>query len=105
MGQSNDLENPDLILEKLKGIKLSEEENCNTLNISFHTINLILNDYKYFSNILTTQTIIPQKKLNNNNLQMKTPLEISKNDIEKLNNQYNKQIITNISHSIERIKK
>ena len=105
MGQSNDLENPDLILEKLKGIKLSEEENCNTLNISFHTINLILNDYKYFSNILTTQTIIPQKKLNNNILQMKTPLEISKNDIEKLNNQYNKQIITNISHSIERIKK
>ena len=105
MGQSNELENPELILEKLKGITLNEVGNSNTLSTSFNIINLILNDYKYFTNIITSQPPVPLKRLNSSIMQKKTFIELSKNDIEKKNNQYDKQTITEISHLIERIKK
>ena len=105
MGQSNELENPDLILDKLKGITFAEDEKCSTLDASFHDINLILNDYKYLANIINSQTIIPLKKINSLRMQIKKSREISKNEIEKVNKQYNKQIVIGVLHSIERIKK
>ena len=51
MGNSNDVDDPELILNKLKSINFNEE-NTNTLNDTFHSLNLILTDYKFYNNIL-----------------------------------------------------
>ena len=104
MGNSNDVDDPELILNKLKSINFNEE-NTNTLNDTFHSLNLILTDYKFYNNILEKQTKIPQKKLNSSLQNKNSKKEISKTEIINMNGKYTKQIIIDIYHIIERIKK
>ena len=104
MGNSNDVDDPELILNKLKSINFNEE-NTNTLNDTFRSLNLILTDYKFYNNILEKQTKIPQKKLNSSLQNKNSKKEISKTEIINMNGKYTKQIIIDIYHIIERIKK
>ena len=105
MGQSNESENPELILEKLKTLTI-HDENKMSLEKSFHYIRNILNDYKFYKDII--------EKNNNNNRKtvnffgihkFSSSHEYSKSELIKFNGQYDKNIIQDVNHTIERIKK
>ena len=105
MGQSNENENPELILEKLKSLTI-QDENKTSLEKSFHYIRNILNDYKFYKDILEnnnnnnrkTISFIPKHKFSSSH-------EYSKSELIQYNGIYDKNILQDVAHTIERIKK
>ena len=105
MGQNNEVENPSLILENLQYMKI-EEENESSLEKSYNIIKNILLEYKLYKNIISeSQNIIINNKDNKNTIN-KTIKEFSKEELIEMNkNNYNKNILNDIEHKINRIKK
>ena len=105
MGQNNEVENPSLILENLQYMKI-EGENESSLEKSYNIIKNILFEYKLYKNIISeSQNIIINNKDNKNTIN-KTIKEFSKEELIKMNkNNYNKNILNDIEHKINRIKK
>ena len=102
MGQTNDSENPELILEKLKTLSIQDEKK-ESLDTSFCTIRKILTDYKFYKDILSNNTrksFIPF-----GHRQFGTLHEYTKNELINFQGNYNKNILQDINHKIERIKK
>ena len=52
MGQTNDNEDPELILEKLKAMAINDEDNS-SLDSSFQTIKKILTEYKLYKDFVS----------------------------------------------------
>ena len=104
MGQTNENENPELILAKLKSLTIKDGANT-SLDESFHNIRNILNDYFFYKDI--------QEKNNNirktidffQRFKFISSHEYSKNEIKNIEGHYDKNFIKDINHSIERIKK
>ena len=105
MGQNNEVENPSLILENLQYMKI-EDENESSLEKSYNIIKNILFEYKLYKNIISeSQNIIINNKDNKNTIN-KTIKEFSKEELIEMNkNNYNKNILNDIEHKINRIKK
>ena len=105
MGQNNEVENPSLILENLQYMKI-EGENESSLEKSYNIIKNILFEYKLYKNIISeSQNIIINNKDNKNTIN-KTIKEFSKEELIEMNkNNYNKNILNDIEHKINRIKK
>ena len=105
MGQNNEVENPSLILENLQYMKI-EGENESSLEKSYNIIKNILFEYKLYKNIISeSQNIIINNKDNKNTIN-KTIKEFSKEELIEMNkNDYNKNILNDIEHKINRIKK
>ena len=105
MGQTNEVENPSLILENLQYMKI-EGENESSLEKSYNIIKNILFEYKLYKNIISeSQNIIINNKDNKNTIN-KTIKEFSKEELIEMNkNNYNKNILNDIEHKINRIKK
>ena len=105
MGQNNEVENPSLILENLQYMKI-EGENESSLEKSYNIIKNILFEYKLYKNIISeSQNIIINNKDNKNTIN-KTIKEFSKEELIEINkNNYNKNILNDIEHKINRIKK
>ena len=105
MGQNNEVENPSLILENLQYMKI-EGENESSLEKSYNIIKNILFEYKLYKNIISeSQNIIINNKDNKNTIN-KTIKEFSKEELKEMNkNNYNKNILNDIEHKINRIKK
>ena len=105
MGQNNEVENPSLILENLQYMKI-EGENESSLEKSYNIIKNILFEYKLYKNIISeSQNIIINNK-DNKNTKNKTIKEFSKEELIEMNkNNYNKNILNDIEHKINRIKK
>ena len=107
MGQSNESENPSLILENLQNASI-EGENDLSLEKSFNIIRNILTDYKIFKDIISKI-----KKLENKSkskIFKKSKINILKEyskeelmNIKEIN--YDKNIINDVEHKIARIKK
>ena len=107
MGQSNESENPSLILENLQNASI-EGENDLSLEKSFNIIRNILTDYKFFKDIISKI-----KKLENKSkskIFKKSKINILKEyskeelmNIKEIN--YDKNIINDVEHKISRIKK
>ena len=106
MGQSNESENPSLILENLQNASI-EGENDLSLEKSFNIIRNILTDYKFFKDIISKI-----KKLENKSkskIFKKSKINILKEyskeelmNIKEIN--YDKNIINDVEHKISRIK-
>ena len=105
MDQNNEVENPSLILENLQYMKI-EVENESSLEKSYNIIKNILFEYKLYKNIISeSQNIIINNKDNKNTIN-KTIKEFSKEELIEMNkNNYNKNILNDIEHKINRIKK
>ena len=105
MGQNNEVENPSLILDNLQYMKI-EGENELSLEKSYNIIKNILFEYKLYKNIISeSQNIIINNKDNKNTIN-KTIKEFSKEELIEMNkNNYNKNILNDIEHKINRIKK
>ena len=105
MGQNNEVENPSLILENLQYMKI-EGENESSLEKSYNIIKNILFEYKLYKNIISeSQNIIINNKDNKNTIN-KTIKEFSKEELIEMNKKnYNKNILNDIEHKINRIKK
>ena len=105
MGQNNEVENPSLILENLQYMKI-EGENESSLEKSYNIIKNILFEYKLYKNIISeSQNIIINNKDNKNTIN-KAIKEFSKEGLIEMNkNNYNKNILNDIEHKINRIKK
>ena len=105
MGQNNEVENPSLILENLQYMKI-EGENESSLEKSYNIIKNILFEYKLYKNIISeSQNIIINNKDNKNTIN-KAIKEFSKEELIEMNkNNYNKNILNDIEHKINRIKK
>ena len=109
MGQSNEGENPSLILESLQN-KTLEDENNTSLEKSFHIIRIILSDYKFYKSIISNNkknkenNIVPKNtKKSSKNINIK---EYSKEELMNMDkNNYDKHIFNDVEHKIERIKK
>ena len=105
MGQNNESENPELILENLKSMTIKDENNT-SLDKSFHTIRNILNDYKFYQNILENNKKSVSKAIRYFNInKFRSNQEFSKAELENLNGNYGKKVIQDINRKIERIKK
>ena len=102
MGQTNDSENPELILEKLKTLSI-HDENKASLDTSFNTIRKILTDYKFYKDILSNNSRKSFSPFNHG--QFKTLHEYTKNELINFQGNYNKNVFQDINHKIERIKK
>ena len=105
MGQSNEVENPSLILENLQNITI-EDENDTSLENSFHIIRNILSEYKLYKNIISkNQSKIDIKKSNKTN-KKENKKEYSKEELINMDkNNLDKNILNEVQHKIERIKK
>ena len=112
MGQTNDNEDPELILEKLKALTINDEDNT-SLDSSFQTIRKILSDYKLYKDIVSKND---KNEKNNkdkrrksafliNNFNFGTNIEYSKNDLLNFKGKYDKNVIQEANHKLERIKK
>ena len=112
MGQTNDNEDPELILEKLKALTINDEDNT-SLDSSFQTIRKILSDYKLYKDIVSKND---KNEKNNkdkrrksayliNNFNFGTNIEYSKNDLLNFKGKYDKNVIQEVNHKLERIKK
>ena len=112
MGQTNDNEDPELILEKLKALTINDEDNT-SLDSSFQTIRKILYDYKLYKDIVSKND---KNEKNNkdkrrksafliNNFNFGTNIEYSKNDLLNFKGKYDKNVIQEANHKLERIKK
>ena len=102
MGQTNDSENPELILEKLKTLSI-QDENKASLDTSFNTIRKILTDYKFYKDILSNNTRKSFSPFNHG--QFGTIHEYTKHELINFQGNYNKNVFQDINHKIERIKK
>ena len=102
MGQTNDNENPELILEKLKTLNI-QDENKASLETSFNTIRKILTDYKFYKDILSNNTRKSFSPFNHG--QFRNLHEYTKNELINFQGNYNKNVFQDINHKIERIKK
>ena len=105
MGQTNEVENPSLILENLQNITI-EDENDTSLEKSFNIIRNILSEYKLYKDIISkNQKNNDNKKLNKNN-KIENKKEYSREELINLEKNYlDKNILNDIEHKIERIKK
>ena len=105
MGQSNEVENPSLILENLQNITI-EDENDTSLENSFHIIRNILSEYKLYKNIISkNQSKIDIKNSNKSN-KKENKKEYSKEELINMDkNNLDKNILNEVQHKIERIKK
>ena len=105
MGQTNEVENPSLILENLQNITI-EDENDTSLENSFHIIRNILSEYKLYKNIISkNQSKIDIKKSNKSN-KKENKKEYSKEELINMDkNNLDKNILNEVQHKIERIKK
>ena len=112
MGQTNDNEDPELILDKLKALTINDEDNT-SLDSSFQTIRKILSDYKLYKDIVSKND---KNEKNNkdkrrksafliNNFNFGTNIEYSKNDLLNFKGKYDKNVIQEVNHKLERIKK
>ena len=108
MGQTNEAENPSLILENLQNTTI-EDENDTLLEKSFYIIRSILSEYKLYKNIISknqkNQINIDNKKKNK-----RSKIEIkkiySKEELMNMDkNKYDKNILDDVEHKLERIKK
>ena len=109
MGQTNDNEDPELILEKLKALTINDEDNT-SLDSSFQTIRKILSDYKLYKDIVSKNEKNNKDKRRKsafliNNFNFGTNIEYSKNDLLNFKGKYDKNIIQEANHKLERIKK
>ena len=105
MGQNNESENPELILEKLKSMTIKDENNT-SLDKSFNTIRNILKDYKFYKNLLEQNKNNNRKTISYFNIKKyNSSHEFSKDELINLNGNYGKNVIQDINHKIERIKK
>ena len=107
MGQSNESENPSLILENLQNA-LIEGENDLSLEKSFNIIRNILTDYKIFKDIISK--IKKSENKSKSKIFKKSKINILKEyskeelmNIKEIN--YDKNIINDVEHKISRIKK
>ena len=105
MGQTNEVENPSLILENLQNITI-EDENDTSLENSFHIIRNILSEYKLYKNIISkNQSKIDIKNSNKSN-KKENKKEYSKEELINMDkNNLDKNILNEVQHKIERIKK
>ena len=104
MGQINENENPEIILEKLKSITIKDEINT-SLDKSFQTIRNILIDYKFYKEIIEKNKT-KRKTINYiNGKKYSSSHEYSKEELIKIEGNYDKNIIKDVNHKIERIKK
>ena len=112
MGQTNDNEDPELILEKLKALTINDEDNT-SLDSSFQTIRKILSDYKLYKDIVSKND---KNEKNNkdkrrksafliNNINFGTNIEFSKNELLNFKGKYDKNVLQEVNHKLERIKK
>ena len=112
MGQTNDNEDPELILEKLKALTINDEDNT-SLDSSFQTIRKILSDYKLYKDIVSKND---KNEKNNkdkrrksafliNNFNFGTNIEHSKNELLNFKGKYDKNVMQEVNHKLERIKK
>ena len=105
MGQSNDNEKPEIILDKLKSLTIKDENNI-SLNKSFHTIKNIITDYKFYKDILKKNDDNEKKGISYNGKQKYSSThEFTKYEILNIEGAYDKIVIQDINHTIERIKK
>ena len=112
MGQTNDNEDPELILEKLKALTINDEDNT-SLDSSFQTIRKILSDYKLYKDIVSkndkNEKNYKDKRRKSafliNNFNFGTNIEYSKNDLLNFKGKYDKNVIQEANHKLERIKK
>ena len=86
MGQTNENENPELILEKLKSLNINDENNT-SLDKSFNTIKKILIDYKFYKDML--------KKTNN-----RKSISFIQRTKFSSNHEYSKEELLNIMESL-----
>ena len=105
MGQTNEAENPSLILENLQNTTI-EDENDTLLEKSFYIIRSILSEYKLYKDIISKN----QKNIDNKEKNKKSKKEVKKiylkeelMNIDK--NKYDKNILDDVEHKLERIKK
>ena len=105
MGQANENEKPELILEKLKSCSIHDENNL-SLDKSFYTIKKILTDYKFYKDILKNNNNNNRKAINNSQKhKYNSNHEFSKAELSNIGGDYDKIVIQDINHKIERIKK
>ena len=105
MGQSNDNEKPEIILDKLKSLTIKDENNI-SLDKSFHTIKNIITDYKFYKDILKKNDDNEKKGISyNGKKKYSSTHEFSKYEILNIEGAYDKIVIQDINHTIERIKK
>ena len=108
MGQTNEAENPSLILENLQNTTI-EDENDTLLEKSFYIIRSILSEYKLYKDIIS------KNQKNQINIDNKKKNKTSKKEIKKIyskeelmnmdKNKYDKNILDDVEHKLERIKK
>ena len=104
MGQTNEKENPSFILENLQNTTI-EDENNTTLEKSFYILRNILFDYKLYKDTISKNQKNNNKKKNKFK-KNKNKKEYSKEELMNMNkNNYDKNIINDVEHKIERIKK
>ena len=115
MGQTNDNEDPELILEKLKAMAINDEDNT-SLDSSFQTIKKILTEYKLYKDIISKNDKHEKTDKNNkdkrrksafliNNFIFGANVEYSKNELMNFKGRYDKNVIQEVNHKLERIKK
>ena len=109
MGQTNDNEDPELILEKLKAMAINDEDNT-SLDSSFQTIKKILTEYKLYKDFVSKNDKNNKDKRRKsafliNNFKFGTNVEYSKNELMNYKGKYDKNVIQEVNHKLERIKK
>ena len=104
MGQTNENENPELILEKLKSLTIKDESNT-SLDESFHNIRNILNEYIFYKDILEKNNNSSKTLDFFQRFKFSSSYEYSKKEIKNVEGNYDKNSIKDIKHKIERIKK
>ena len=107
MGQSNESENPSLILENLQNASI-EGENDLSLEKSFNIIRNILTDYKIFKDIISKIKKLENKSKSKIFKKGKINIlkEYSKEELMNIKEiNYDKNIINDVEHKIARIKK
>ena len=104
MGQTNEIEKPELILEKLKSLTIRDENNT-SLDKSFQNIRNILKDYIFYKGILEKNNNKRKTITFFQRIKFSSSHEYSKAEILNMNGIYDKNVRKDINHKIERIKK
>ena len=109
MGQANDNEDPELILEKLKAMAINDEDNT-SLDSSFQTIKKILTEYKLYKDFVSKNDKNNKDKRRKsafltNHFKFGTNVECSNNELMNNKGKYDKNVIQEVNHKLERIKK
>ena len=104
MGQTNEIEKPELILEKLKSLTIRDENNT-SLDKSFQNIRNIVKDYIFYKGILEKNNNKRKTITFFQRIKFSSSHEYSKAEILNMNGIYDKNVRKDINHKIERIKK